>query len=152
VGGATPTAGGTYRIVSQASGKPFGIAGASTADGAKTVGSADDAALDQAWTLADAGGGYFNLINAWSGKALDDTNGSITNGTQMQQWTISGTGNSNQQWQITSLGNGYYTIKSRTSGLVLDLTNGNSDDGKAIQQWAGSPNNPNQGWQFQPAK
>jgi glucosylceramidase len=149
---ATPTAGGSYRIISQASGKPFGVAGASTADGAHIVGSADDAALDQAWTLADAGGGYFNIINGNSGKAVDDTGGSLVNGTQMQQYTISGTGNSNQQWQITSLGNGYYKITNRTSGLVLDLTNGNTDDGTAIQQWASSSNNPNQSWQFVPAK
>ncbi|MFL5961425.1 MAG: RICIN domain-containing protein [Gaiellaceae bacterium] len=148
----TPAAGGSYRIVNQASGKPLGIAGASTADGAHVVGSADDAALDQVWTLVDAGGGYFNLIDSNSGKGLDDTGGSTTNGTQMQQWTIAGTGNSNQQWQITSLGNGYYKITSRTSGLVLDLTNGNTDDGTAIQQWAAGSNNPNQGWQFVPAK
>jgi glucosylceramidase len=149
---ATPIAGGSYRIISQAGGKPFGVAGASTADSAHIVGSADDAALDQAWTLVDAGGGYFNIINGNSGKAVDDTGGSLVNGTQMQRYTISGTGNSNQQRQITSLGNGYYKITNRTSGLVLDLTNGNTDDGKTIQQWASSPNNPNQSWQFVPAK
>jgi hypothetical protein len=35
---------------------------------------------------------------------------------------------------------------------VLDLTGGNTDDGTAIQQWAAAPNNPNQGWQFVPAR
>jgi glucosylceramidase len=112
------------------------------------VGSAEDASLDQVWTLQSAGGGYYNLVNANSGKALDDTNGSTQNGNPMQQWTISGTGNSNQQWQIVSLGNGYYKIVSRTSGLVLDLTNGNTDDGTTIQQWSGGGTNPNQSWQF----
>lgn len=146
-----PAAGRSFRIVNQASGKPFGVAGASTADGAQAVSSADDAALDQVWTLRDAGGGFFNLINANSGKALDDTNGSTANGTVMQQWTIGGTGNSNQQWTITAVGGGYYSIKNRTSGLVLDLTNGNTADGTPIQQWAGSPGNPNQGWQFIPS-
>jgi glucosylceramidase len=115
------------------------------------VGSADDAALDQVWTLVDAGGGYFNFINGNSGLALDDTNSSTTNGTVMQQWTIAGLGNSNQQWRITSVGGGYYSITSRTSGLVLDLTNGNTADGTPIQQWAGSSGNPNQGWQFVPS-
>jgi hypothetical protein len=70
----------------------------------------------------------------------------------MQQWSISGTGNSNQQWRFTSLGNGYYSITSRTSGLVLDLTNGNTNDGTPIQQWAGSSGNPNQSWQFVPSR
>lgn len=146
-----PVAGGSYRIVNQTSGKPFGVAGASTADGARIVGSADDAALDQVWTLVDAGGGYFNLVNVNSGKAVDDTNGSTQNGNPMQQWTISGTGNANQQWQIVSQGNGYYHIVSRTSGLVLDLTGGNSDDGTTIQQWSGGGSNSNQGWQFVPS-
>ena len=113
---ATPVAGGSYRILNETSGKPFGVAGASTADGAAIVGSADDAALDQVWTLVDAGGGYFNIINANSGKALDDTNGSTQDGNPMQQWTISGTGNSNQQWQIVSVGGGYYQVVNRTSG------------------------------------
>jgi len=144
----SPVADGTYRIVNETSGKPFGVAGGSTADGARIVGSAEDASLDQVWMLQNAGGGYYNLINANSGKALDDTNGSTQNGNPIQQYTISGTGNSNQQWQIVSLGNGYYNIVSRTSGLVLDLTNGNTDDGTTIQQWSGGGSNPNQSWQF----
>ena len=148
---AAPAPGHAYRIVNQVSGKPFGVAGASTSDGAQIVGAADDAALDQVWTLVDAGGGFFNIIDANSGKALDDTNGSTSNGTVMQQWTISGVGNSNQQWTITSVGGGYYSITNRTSGLVLDLTNGSTADGTPIQQWAGSPGNPNQGWRFVPA-
>jgi len=148
---ASPVAGQSFRIVNKTSGKPFGVAGASTSNGAQIVGSADDAALDQVWTLVNAGGGYFNLINANSGLALDDTNGSTSNGTVMQQYTISGTGNSNQQWLITSVGGGYYSITSRTSGLVLDLTNGNTTDATPIQQWAGSSGNANQGWQFIPA-
>lgn len=145
-----PVAGHSYRIVNQTSGKPFEPSGGSTADGARIVGSADDAAVDQAWTLVDAGGGYYNLVNINSAKAVDDTNGSTANGNPMQQWTISGTGNANQQWQLISLGNGYYNIKNRNSGLVLDLTSGNSDDGTAIQQWSATSNNSNQAWQFIP--
>ncbi len=147
-----PVAGGSYRIVNETSGKPFGVSGGSTADGAAIVGSAEDGTLDQVWMLQSAGNGYYNLIDANSGKALDDTNGSTQNGNPMQQWTISGTGNSNQQWQIVSLGNGYYNVVNRTSGLVLDLTNGNTADGTTIQQWSGGGNNPNQSWQFVPSQ
>jgi glucosylceramidase len=147
---AAPAAGTTYRIVNETSGKPMGVAGASTGDGAGIVASADDAALDQAWQLVSAGGGYYNLIDVNSGKALDDTGGSTSNGTAMQQYTISGTGNSNQQWQIVSLGNGYYNIENRTSSKVLDLTGGNTDDGTAIQQWSATTNDSNQAWQFVP--
>lgn len=148
----TPVAGGSYRIVNQTSGKPFGVSGGSTSDGAAIVDSAEDATLDQVWTLVSAGNGYYNLINANSGKALDDTNGSTQNGNPMQQYTITGTGNSNQQWQIVSLGNGYYNIVNRTSGLVLDLTNGNTADGTTIQQWSAGANDSNQAWQFVPSQ
>jgi glucosylceramidase len=150
-GAAAPVAGQVYRVINQVSGKPFGVSGASTANGATIVSSADDAALDQVWTLVDAGAGYFNFVNGNSGLALDDTNSSTNNGTVMQQWTITGLGNSNQQWRITAVGGGYYSITSRTSGLVLDLTNGNTNDGTPIQQWAGSSGSPNQGWQFVPS-
>lgn len=148
---ATPAAGGSYRVVSETSGKPIDVSGGSTADGAAIVGKADDAALEEVWKLQDAGGGYYNLINANSGKALDDTNGSTQNGNPMQQYTISGTGNANQQWQIVSLGNGYYKLVNRTSGLALDLTNGNTDDGTTIQQWTAN-GGPNQSWQFIPSQ
>ena len=146
----SPTAGLTYRLINRATGKPFGVSGASTNDGAQIIQWTDDADPDQQWTLANAGNGYDNIIDVNSGKALDDTNGSTSNGTQMQQWTISGTGNSNQQWQITAVGNGFYTIASKTSGDNLDLTNGAFGDGTPIQQWQPSSGDANQRWEFIP--
>jgi glucosylceramidase len=148
----TPRAGQTYRIVNRLSGKPIGVLSASTANGAQIIQWTHDSDPDQQWTLQNAGGGYYNIVNGNSGKALDDTDGSTANGNPMQQWTISGSGNANQQWQIVSLGNGYYKVVNRTSGLVLDLSNGNTDDGTTVQQWAAGANNPNQGWQFVPAR
>src|SRR6266568_3067545 len=145
----TPSTGHTYRIVSARSGKPFGVAGGSTSDGARIVEGADDDAADQLWKLVDAGNGYYNITDANSGKALDDTNGSTSNGTQMQQWTLYSP-NPNQQWQITPLGNGYYALTNHTSGLALDLTNGDPTDGTPIQQWGYNQGNLNQEWQFLP--
>jgi glucosylceramidase len=146
----TPSSGNLYKIVSRTSGKPFGVYGASTSNGAKIVQWTDDGDPDQEWALDNAGSGYYNIVDANSLMALDDTNGSTSNGTQMQQWSLSGTGNSDQQWQISSLGNGYYTITSRTSGLDLDLTSGTLADGTAIQQWSASSGDSNQEWQFVP--
>jgi glucosylceramidase len=146
----TPVAGGTYRIVSRTSGKPVGVYGASMDDGALVVQFTDDADPDQRWTLQDAGSGYFNLINVNSGKALDNPNGSRLNGTQMQQWTIVGTGNNNQQWLLTPVGGGWYTIKNRTSSKVLDVRNGSVGDAAAIQQWTYGSGNPNQQFRFVP--
>jgi glucosylceramidase len=147
----TPSAGHTFKIQSRQTGKPIDIAGGSTSAGALAVQYTDSGDTSQQWRLADAGSGYFNLINVHSGMALDDTGGSLTNGTQMQQYTITGTGNSNQQWQLVSVGSGYYKIINRTSGLGLDLSGGSLSDSTSIQQYTVTGSgNYGQNWTFSP--
>jgi len=127
------------------------VTGGSTADGATIVQNTDSGDLDQQWRLVDAGSGYYNIVDVNSGKALDDPGGSTTDGTQMQQYTISGTGNANQQWQIVSVGSGYYTVLNRTSGRGLDLSGGSLANSTAIQQYTVTGNgNYGQNWQFIP--
>lgn len=150
VGTTAPTAGHVYKLVSAATGKPTGINGGSTADGAGVIEYTNNGNLDQQWGIQGADSGYFNLIDANSGKALDDTGGSTSNGTQMQQYSIGGTGNSNQQWQFAAVGDGTYTVTNRTSSLNLDLTGGSSADGTPIQQWSPATGDVNQHWQFIP--
>ncbi len=145
----TPSAGHVFKLVNRSTGKPLGIAGGSTADGAQAVQYTDDGDLDQQWNLVSAGSGYYNIVNAKSGKALDDTGGSTSNGTVMQQYTITGTGNANQQWSITASGS-WYVITNRTSGLQLNLTGGSLADSTLIQQYASSSSDPNALWQFVP--
>ena len=99
-------------------------------------------------TQLPAGGTYI-LYNANSGMALDDTGGSTTNGTIMQQWTPSN-GDANQEWQINSWGNGYYGIKNIHSGLTLDDAGWSTTDGTFIQQWAQGNAQANQEWAFIP--
>ena len=110
----------------------------------------DDGDPDQRWQLVNAGSGYFNVINSNSGKALDNPGGSTADGTQMQQWTIWGTGNNNQQWLISPVGDGWYTVQNRTSGKVLDVREGSVSDTTAIQQWMYFTGNPNQQFRFVP--
>lgn len=146
----TPTVGHTYRIVSRVSGKEVGVCGASVENGACILQWPDSGDPDQRWTLADAGDGYVNIVNAGSAKGLDNPSGSTANGTVMQQWELVGTGNWNQQWSVTPVGDDWYTIVNRTSGKVLDLRDGSVSDGTAIQQWAPDPANPNQQFAFVP--
>ena len=65
-----------------------------------TVGQWDDSASNnQQWTIQDAGGGYFRVINRGNGLCLD-TGGATTDGATMQFWA---SGSSfNQQWQFTA--------------------------------------------------
>lgn len=146
---ATPAGGRIFKFVSRTSGKPFGVSGASTANGARIVQWLDNSDYDQQWRLVDIGGGYYNIINRNSGLGLD--NGSSTaDGAKMQQWAVTGTGNVYQQWSITAATSGYYRIVNRGSGKSLDLTDGRLEEDTQIQQWATYSGEPNQEWQLVP--
>ncbi|MDQ2903007.1 MAG: RICIN domain-containing protein [Chloroflexota bacterium] len=96
-------------------------------------------------TATPSNSGYSYIVNLHSGKALDDTNGSTSNGTIMQQWTQAN-GNYNQEWSLVPAGNGYYYIINRHSGLALDDTNGSTSNGTLVQQWTQINGNANQEW------
>jgi beta-glucanase (GH16 family) len=91
------------------------------------------------------GTSYYYIKNLHSGLVVDDTNGSTSNGTLIQQWALS-TGNANQEWSLVSAGGGYYYIQNLHSGLVLDDTNGATANGTQVQQWALSAGDANQEW------
>lgn len=146
----TPTAGHTYKIVSKISGKPIDVSGGSTSNRAAIVQFTDDGDLSQQWRLVDAGSGYFNLINVNSGLALSVPHGSNSNGTQMQQTTITGTGTSDQQWRFVALANGWYDVQDLTNAKGLDDRNGSIADNNPVQQWTIDPANANQQWQLVP--
>ena len=98
------------------------------------------------------GGGSFptgthKLINSASGQCADDSGGSTSNGTKVQQYTCySG---ANQNWVVTSVGNGYYSIGSQNnSSAVWNVINSGTSAGTGIQlyaYWSGGTNE-----QFQP--
>ena len=133
-----------FRFSNQVSGKSFGVASNSTADGARMVQIGADEPSTR-YRLVDVGDGFFNIINA-NGRALDNPDGSPDRGTPMQQWTLD-KGNPNQQWRFVSVGDAYLVI-NRASGLALDLRDGNTGDGTVIQQWTPESGNPNQHWQL----
>lgn len=145
-----PTDGKTYRIVSKTTEKPLGTCAGSTANGACIVQWSDDGDPDQRWRLQTAANGYFNIINIASTKALDLPDGNTSNGTQLQQWEITGIGNQNQQWQIQRVDNEWFKIINRASGKAVDITDGNVSDGTVIQQWESTENNPNQMFKLLP--
>ena len=89
----------------------------------------------------------FQIINSNSGKVLDVTGGSTSDGALIQQWDW--LGGANQQWQIVPLGNGYSLIQNVNSGKVLDVYGGYTTGCTPIQQWdwwGGA----NQQWQIVP--
>ncbi len=90
-------------------------------------------------------GSYNYIENLHSGLALDNTNGSTSNGTPLQLWTQSN-GNTNQEWSLASAGSGYYYIINRQTGLVIDDTNGSTSNGTQMQLWTEVSGDTNQEW------
>jgi hypothetical protein len=86
------------------------------------------------------------LKNKNSGKCLDmATDGTIGNGTRVQQWTCSGA--TNQRWVARSVvaGNNWVKLVNQRSNLCLDVTNVSYTDGALLQVWSCS-GNWNQRW------
>ncbi|HEX8528556.1 MAG TPA: RICIN domain-containing protein [Cytophagales bacterium] len=90
-------------------------------------------------TVGPTFSGYYNLLAKHSGKAIDISGASTTNGADAVQYT-KGT-SSNQQFSIQSVGSGYYKLVAKHSGKVLAVTNSTSNveqytySGTNMQQW-----------------
>jgi hypothetical protein len=78
-------------------------------------------------------GRSYVIVSKNSGKALDVTNNSTSNGTSIQQWTLSGA--ANQLWTVTKLSGSTYKIISNSSGKSLDVAGVSTGNGATIQQW-----------------
>ena len=91
---------------------------------------------------------YGTIGNYHSGKCLDDTNGSGSNGTQMQQWTC--LYNANQNWRVryfVDLSGTYAdNIQVEKSGKCLDLAGGSSANGAWVIQYSCNTSDDAQLW------
>ena len=91
-------------------------------------------------------GTYYKIINRNSGKALDVSNGSTTDGAAVVQNTY--TGSNSQQWELINVGLNNYELVNRNSGKPLEIWGWSTADGALADQWtymgAGSYN---QQWQ-----
>jgi hypothetical protein len=84
-----------------------------------------------------------------SGKCLDVTGASLSDGTQVIQWTC-GAGKPNQQWQLVPVtGSNAVQLVSVNSGKCLDVTGGSTADGAEVIQWTCGPQ-ANQQWNLVP--
>ena len=87
--------------------------------------------------------GYYKLVNRNSGKVLDVTGASVSDGTKVIQWTDhSGT---NQEWQFVPVGEGFVKLVNRNSGKVLDVAGSSTTQGVQLDQ-ASDAGSSNQQW------
>ncbi|WP_433062926.1 RICIN domain-containing protein [Dactylosporangium sp. CS-033363] len=120
----------TYQLGNRRSGKSLEAA---TAGGTTVDQRTDNGSALQRWYLQDAGDGYYKVVNAGSGKALDVYQAATADGATVVQWSYSGS--ANQQWSVTDAGGGYYRLTARHSGKALDVSGGSTADGAAVIQW-----------------
>jgi endoglucanase len=88
-------------------------------------------------------GATYAIISKNSGKAVDVSGNSTSNGAQVHQWTFFG--NANQLWIATQLSGNTYKLISKNSGKSLDVKDVSTNNGADIQQWD-YQGNPNQRW------
>jgi beta-glucanase (GH16 family) len=89
--------------------------------------------------------GIYTIKNRNSGKFLDVSGSSTSDGATIVQWPA--TGGNNQRWQFISVGSGYYAIKNVYSGKYMDIEGASTaNDAKNIQ-WTYS-GATNQQWQL----
>ena len=76
--------------------------------------------------------GYY-IVNAASGKVLDDPNFSTSNRAPIQQFQLNG--GANQRWNLVRLKNGDFEVVNAFSGKVLDDPNFSTSNGTQIIQF-----------------
>lgn len=91
--------------------------------------------------------GTYKLVNRNSGKALDVSGASTSDGATLIQ--SSWNGGPNQQWKLIPNSDGSYRLANAKSGKVLDSP-GNSAQGANLDQWTGDGGD-NQSWQLVPS-
>src|SRR5262249_38574059 len=73
------------------------------------------------------------IVNASSGKVLDDPNFSTSNNAVIEQFQLNG--GANQRWNLVRLANGNVEVFNAFSGKVLDDPNFSTKNGTSIVQF-----------------
>jgi hypothetical protein len=99
---------------------------------------------NQRFKLVDAGGGYYNIINVFTGLALDIFGAKIKDGAKVIQWPLHS--GANQKWAIGLTEQGNYIITSALDNrYVLDITGAGQHNGATLIIWK-RHNGANQRW------
>jgi len=130
--------GGEHFIFNQANGLVIDN-GSTTTQGAGMLQWGWNSGVQQTWVFTQNSDTSWNIINKYSGQALDDPNSSTTNGTRMIQWGANG--GSNQRWWVDQQPDGSYKIWNQFSSLALDDDNLTANGTPLIQwTWNGGSN------------
>lgn len=84
-------------------------------------------------------GAIYKLTAQCSGKVLNVSNSGLSNFTNVDQWTD--TGSDAQRWIFEEQSDGYYKIISVSSGLALDVNDASASSGANIQVYQSNSSN-----------
>lgn len=87
--------------------------------------------------------GYYNIVIANGGFAVDLNGGSSVNGANVQLWSINST--NAQKWKLELGSDGYYIIANAFTKKALDIKDAGSTEGTNVFVWAKTGGN-NQKW------
>ncbi|HEX9105405.1 MAG TPA: RICIN domain-containing protein, partial [Polyangia bacterium] len=85
----------------------------------------------QAFTVENAGGGAYTLVNPHSGKCVDVNARGTANGTKIQLWDCNGT--PAQTFFVQPVSGGFVQLVNTSSGKCLDVAGDNPADGTVVQ-------------------
>lgn len=81
-------------------------------------------------------GGIYTITSVKSGRTLDISAGSNSNGANLQVWgTNENTSATHRQWEVLSTGGDYVRLKGVDSGKSLEVSAGNNSNGANVQQY-----------------
>ncbi|MGC4807893.1 RICIN domain-containing protein [Micromonospora sp. DT233] len=141
---ATVDTGAAYVFVNRNSGKAMDLYDWSTADGAPVKQFTRNDLAVQQWRFVDAGGGYYQIRSAHSGKVLELPN--ANDGTPLVQ-NPAVSGNTRQHFGLADSADGYVRFVNRHSGKALDVWERSTADGATISQYQ-DLGGTNQQWQL----
>lgn len=105
---------------------------------------------NQIWKISRESDGFYRLVNTWSNKSLDSTDGTPIPGTELQLWDTD-TSNMNQKWAIFSVTGGAYMLRNVGTGLVVNLRWGQARNGMAIDGYLANGTTSQQ-WRLNPVQ
>lgn len=148
-----PAIKGRYILVNRNSGKVMEVPGGSTANGVALQQNTYSGGTNQQWNvtpMSSRTGGdfsYFTITAAYSGKAAELLNYSLTDGGSIT--TADSVNSGNQHYYFDYAGDGYFYIRNRHSSKYLDIQGASTSSGGGIVQMA-SNGGIDQQWRFIP--
>lgn len=105
---------------------------------------------NQIWKISRESDGFYRLVNTWSNKSLDSTDGTPIPGTELQLWDTD-MSNANQKWAIFSVTGGAYMLRNVGTGLVVNLRWGQARNGMGIDGYLANGTTSQQ-WRLNPVQ